>query len=427
MYLDRNTSLGFISALALTVALGCSSKKDNTDNGGGGVCSFNCGGNTGGASNGGAGNGIIDPSKICDGMFANQTCAADTVGQLLKTPNMLIVIDESGSMNQKSSAASASTKWGEMRQALTAALSVQKVRSNINFGLELFPNSGDPNAPIDPNDSNPTTSCAVPGDTNVAIEVPIETGTDKVNTILAAVNGAAPAGGTPTNRALQQAYTYFTTSPGKDLVGDKFVLLATDGGPNCNSGLSCTKESCTQNMDLLCGDHTVNTKINCCDGAGYICLDDVATVGEINNLAAAGIKTYVVGIPGSEAYSTTLDEMATAGQAPNTMAGATHQYYAVSASNSLADLQAAFEDITTKLVTSCDIPLTKSPTDISQVQVAIECQKINQVAPDAGTGGFFVDYSFTPAHIQLVGSTCSNMQLNGAREVDIVVGCRVTQ
>ena len=428
MYLDRNKSLVLVSVLALSVAYGCSSKTD-TGTGAGGSCTYNCA--TGGSANGGAGAGTtggtsFDVNQICNGLFAGH-CNPVNVPQVVKTPNMLIVLDESGSMTQVPTGDTVS-KWTAMSNALSGALSSSKVRTNINFGLELFPNSGDPNNPITSN-SDAVTSCMVPtSPANAAIEVPIISGTDQLNAILSAIQSSTPAGGTPTDLALQQAYTYFTTSPGKDLPGLKYVLLATDGGPNCNTSLSCTKDTCTQNMDLLCGDHTANTTVNCCLDNGYICLDDTATVSAIKNLALASIPTYVVGIPGSQAYEATLNAMAVAGGVPNTAAGATDQYYNVS---SMADLQAAFSLIVTQLVTTCDIPLAQSPADALSVEVAINCQIINNVnSADGGPAGFYVDYndySPGPAHVELIGTTCASMQQIGATEVDIVTGCTIVR
>jgi hypothetical protein len=433
MYLDTNKSLGFISALALTVAFGCSSKNTSDGTGAGGTssCQFNC--NTGGSGDIDASQPVIQ--NICNGLFAGSVCKLQPTIAVTKTPNMLIVIDESGSMAQSPSpGVDPSTKWNEMSQALSAALSQQKVRSNINFGLELFPSSGDPNSHLDPNSADPNVQCEVPSG-DAAIEVPIDQTKDQLNAILDAVGASAPAGGTPTNRALQQAYEYFTQGAGKSLPGKKYVLLATDGGPNCNAGLSCSSDTCTQNMDLLCGDHTLaggpGAGVNCCDnGYGFICLDNLATVSEISTLAAAGIATYVVGIPGSDAYSATLDAMATAGGVPNTAPGATNKYYRVSAGNALADLQAAFTSIVTQLVTSCDIPLDKTPSDYTQVQVAIDCNKVTPLPnnkADGGVDGFFVDYTQSPAHIQVEGAPCTYLQVNGAKEVDIIIGCTHVQ
>ena len=49
-----------------------------------------------------------------------------------------------------------------------------------------------------------------------------------------------------------RAYDYFTTGAGKSLSGDRFVLLATDGGPNCNPSLTCTTATAGGVTTLTC-------------------------------------------------------------------------------------------------------------------------------------------------------------------------------
>ncbi len=56
------------------------------------------------------------------------------------------------------------------------------------------------------------------------------------------------------------------------------------------------------------------------------CLDDDGAVAAVAALADAGIKTIVVGIPGTEEYESTLNAMADAGGLP---ADGDTSYYAV--------------------------------------------------------------------------------------------------
>src|SRR5260221_473533 len=109
-------------------------------------------------------------------------------------------------------------------------------------------------------------------------------------------------GFTPTAAALDLALTYFTTGAGASLTGDKYVLLATDGGPNCNSSLTpaCGYSTCTVNLDNQCGADGRTT--NCCAvsivGSTVLCLDAAATTAKITALRTAGVKPVAVGIPG---------------------------------------------------------------------------------------------------------------------------------
>src|SRR5690606_36751154 len=134
----------------------------------------------------------------------------------------------------------------------------------------------------------------------------IGAGADAVEDVKQALSASEnePAGNTPTAAALALAHEYLTTGPGSELEDENYVLLAIDGGPNCNEGITCEAASCTVNIDrpeLPCE--------NCCAVAPVQCLDDDGTVAEVDALAEAGITTFVVGIPGSDepAYQALLD------------------------------------------------------------------------------------------------------------------------
>ncbi len=322
-----------------------------------------------------------------------------------------------------SPASGAASKWSIMKQALNTALT--QVQDDINFGLELFPFSPS-GIPADSTDYVAT--CAVPDDVNTAINVPITAGATGLQDVLAVIADQSPAGGTPTAKALKQAYNYFTTGDGQKLQGTKWVLLATDGGPNCDQGLTCDPTRCTLNIEGKCSGVP-----NCCvdtqnQPIGYACLDDVATKNQIDLLAKAQVKTFVVGIPGSELYAAALNSFADAGQMPNQNGAGGDSYYAISATSAQQDLVDAFGTITTQLIHSCDIALTTSPPDPNRVNVAIDCVPQTQVptgsAPDAGVDGYYIDYSQTPAHLKLVGAPCNNLVAQGAHHIDVIVGCQ---
>jgi hypothetical protein len=423
MFLINKKPLGYFFVCVLSIASACSSKKSESVAGSGGESGFHAG--TGGANTVAA----FDQETYCNGLFKGQTCSSTRLEADIKTVNMLLVIDESNSMNSKASDTATDPKWIELKRALRAALTVRAVQDNINFGLELFPY--DPNG-ISASDS--ASSCSVPTGVD-AINVPVAPGASNLKNIFDFLDNQTPAGGTPTRNALAEAFTYFTEGAGTDALGTNWVLLATDGGPNCNPALTCDKETCTQNMDLKCADGSPTTTTNCCGStygadANLGCLDDTAVVSQINKLALAGVDTYVIGIPGSEAYGATLDKMAEAGKKPNPAGAHGEKYYAVSAANSLKDLQTAFEEITSKLVTSCDIVLSQSPAQPSLVQVAQDCDLIpmlpgNQPPGDAGTvDGFFVDYRDDGAHLILTGSYCDRISTVGAKNLDVIVGCK---
>ena len=422
-------TLSFISAL--TLAYGCASKNNGDDTGvgggynvGSGGAGFSPGGNTSVSAAGGSSAANFDPATYCGGIFQGRSCGATQVSADVRVVNMLLVLDSSGSMNQTLTT-KGPTKWTIMQQALTSALT--EVQDDINFGLLLYPYK---DGGIDGTSDSFSEVCAVPPDSATAVNIPIGSGVTAVQAIIHKVQQQTPAGGTPTAEALARAYDYYYSGDGKNLPGTRWVILATDGGPNCNQTLTCPASSCTYNMDGSCPSG------NCCEdtsGAnrfGYICLDDKATETAIDNLAKLGVKTFVVGIPGSEAYATYLDQFATEGKVPNNGANG-ELYYPVSAATALDDLTKAFESITTKLVTTCDIPLSATPqVGASEINVAVDCNLVEAVpggvapAADASTAdGFYIDFTQDPAHLKFVGTSCAKVEA-GAHQVDIIAGCQ---
>jgi hypothetical protein len=81
-----------------------------------------------------------------------------------------------------------------------------------------------------------------------------------------------------------------------------------------------------------------------------------------------------------------------------------------------------FTDITTQLVTSCEIALDTPPRDPNQVNVAIDCQVVPSNGTD-GTDGWILDQTTDPQKIVLQGTLCRWVQQQGAQRVDLVFGC----
>jgi hypothetical protein len=335
------------------------------------------------------------------------TCGQQSVAGRIRHPHMLLVMDKSGSMTDQPKGFDVSI-WDGVKAALKTSLDA--VKGRVSFGLELFPFPQDATKPIaiDCKDN----CCEMPSTPDV--NVPVEDGITAVPRILAALDSTSPGGGTPTAVALHRAYEYFTSGAGAALNGEKFVLLATDGGPNCNTGLTCDPSGCSTNLEGHCSGTA-----NCCANYGTACVDDAATIRELEALSAANITTFVVGIPGSEAYSRYLDAFAVAGG--NVNPKAPPSYYRVDAADGVAGLTNVFSAITTQLVTACEVDLDMPPLDPKQVNVAIDCS----VVPSGGDGpdGWRLDVSADPAKIIMEGTLCRYMQQQGAHRVDIVFGC----
>jgi hypothetical protein len=341
------------------------------------------------------------------------SCGSSSISAAPPDVSVLLVIDESGSMTDKP-AGFGVDKWTAMKTAMHDALTA--TNSSIAFGLELFPFPVDKTKPIP---LACTDNCcempAAPG-----INVAIGPSSTAVPKILSALDASGPAGGTPTAEALRRALDYFTKGAGATLKGDRYVLLATDGGPNCDSTLSCDASSCTTNLDGAC---SIPGGASCCDpqfgGAAALsrCLDDAGTEAQIKALRTAGVRTFVVGIPGSEVYGDALDAFATAGG--EALASGAHKYFAVAASGGVTALGSALESITKGIITTCRLVLGSKPPDLEKLNVTID----GAVVPQAGPDGWSIDTSSSPPAVVLKGATCAEVEKNGAQKVVIQYGC----
>ncbi|GAC1353135.1 MAG: hypothetical protein NVSMB1_23340 [Polyangiales bacterium] len=337
------------------------------------------------------------------------SCGGTVITANARKVNLMILVDKSGSMSQ-TPAGFSTTKWRALRTALGTALT--KAAPRISMGLELFP--FDATTPIAPACAG--NCCAMPTGA-AAINVPIEEGTTAAPKILAALDATSPGGATPTAVALQRVLDYYTSGAGMALEGDKYVVLATDGGPNCNATLTCDALHCTKNLDgTACGP----AGTNCCDatmgGSKIDCLDDGLTTTQLNGLKAKGIKTFVIGIPGSENYAPFLDAFAEAGGAAKAVSP---KYFAVTAKKDVAGLTEVLSLITGELITTCKLQLAAAPTDVKLLNVFIDGVIVSQTGPD----GWEIDNSTTPPTVVLKGATCTSMQTKGAKVVAIKQGC----
>lgn len=320
--------------------------------------------------------------------------------------NVLMVVDKSLSMDDKPQGF-AKTKWESLKSAVSATF--KETAGKISFGLDLYPYSGTSGEALDD-------SCQMPA--GAAVVVPVQPGITAGPLILAELEANPPSGATPTAAALARADAYFTTGAGKGLKGEKYVLLATDGGPNCNSKLTCAIDTCTVNMDgKACGPPGTN----CCDpkvdklGASN-CLDDTASVAAVAALAKHGIKTFVIGIPGTEAYADTLDALAAKSGVTNP--NAPPAYFAVSTESGANGLGEVLTSITTGLVTSCKLQLEEVPPVRNDVYVVAGDVELKLNDAD----GWIYDDSVSPPAIVIQGKGCDLVEA-GVPFINVSYGC----
>jgi von Willebrand factor type A domain len=293
-----------------------------------------------------------------------------------------LVIDRSGSMALSGSAPPA-TRWDELYAAVDQVLT--QFDGAIRFGLLSYPVDAE---------------CATSGP-QVGVEL------DNRGVILHHMDIAIPAGGTPTKAALNNAAASLA-SLGNPTV-PKFIILATDGGPNCNYMLSAPCACNTATQDYCCTSFP-----NTCD-FGQMCLDETDTLAAIQSLYTnQGIATFVIGLAGTAEYETLLNAMAVAGGVPQ-QGGATDYY---SAQNQ-AELASAMSTIAVSVI-SCVIELEEAPEFPDFVHIYMDGEEI---AMEQGDGWSYTDG--TNMTIEFNGAACDTLQDGMVHDVTATFACVV--
>lgn len=227
-------------------------------------------------------------------------------------PVLFIVQDKSGSMDQPPdpNQPTAPTKWASASTAVPQLTS--QFANRFRFGVHMYPGAT--------SQFNCTVGSTV---------APVPSTSAQVASIY---NNSIPGGGTPTAVSLDNARTYLNSL---NLTEPAYVLLITDGLPNCNTSLDAS----------TCSATTPGCANNACGLGSKDCLDDSATRAAAARLLQAGYKVYVVGFGTSVTSGNNkavLDGIA--------QAGGTGSSYAV---NNQTSLQNALNQIGYNATTCC--------------------------------------------------------------------------
>jgi hypothetical protein len=332
-------------------------------------------------------------------------CSVQTAEATYTPVNVLLVADKSASMAQIPPGIG-TDPWTRLKSALGELL--PRTAELVRFGLIVFPAA----------DCADGTCCEVPA----SVTVPIETGSAAAQSVLSVLDGVLPAGRSPAAAALARALEYFTAGAGSSLAGDKYVLLATDGDVNCGGAQSCDASQCRPETE----GSAACVAVGCCDqpGGGASCLDDTNTLAEIDLLRSAGVGTFVLGVPATEEAARSLDQFALAGgqSDPNSATNTGHFFYEVDPEGEIPGLAEALDTITKHLVTSCDMDLNWRYDRDLEVHVFINCAPVRPESDGGGwtlTGGDASEFT----SLTFTGSTCSSIQADGVRRVDVIIDC----
>jgi len=304
-----------------------------------------------------------DPVKPAAAKVQTKT----TVTATAKSPNVVFVVDKSGSMSDTANAGQSQSKWQDLVDIMTrddlsgsgqgfvADLAARGSASDpVRVGLVTFPADG-------------SDSCGA----GVLQVSPSGSGASQVASVL---NAVGPNGGTPTAASLLIAGQSFSgvTEDNRS----NFVVLMTDGAPNCNTQWS----QIAQNTPDKCQDDNSGycVSLGCCYSgsapengcAPQGCLDAINTAGAAQTLSDNKIGTFVIGFgrdvsdPNSLAYQT-MDQLAAAGGHPQT--GEPKFYSALSSQ----DLGNALNAILNVIAATCQYQLDSTPPSPSAVEVVI--------------------------------------------------------
>lgn len=371
----RRSGPGFL--LAALLAAACSPSDDDTsvgdarprDDGGGGETA---------PDDGGAPPDTVAPDDAVgpeshDYAFDMVCGTEDLPMEYAVSSDVLIVLDRSGSM---------ALTLNPLKNAVNRIVDASDDR--IWFGLMPFPSS------VPPNECRmiaPATECAAPATPHVT------PGPLRAPDIAAALSGIGICGSTPTSRTLANARSYLASAPTGHT---PYVLLVTDGVPNCNSSLDWHTCTC------------LDTETGCTDRP-EACLDDAASYAAIDGLLADGVRTYVMALgrwAGSD--RDVLNNMAVHG-------GTEHFYPA----EDTASILSTFEAIMGTIVVSCTFDLHPGPeTDPTQVNLYVGDELVPR-DPSHGNGWDYVDEDT----VEFYGPSCDTILAGDVGAVHAAYGC----
>ncbi|MBL8910388.1 MAG: adventurous gliding motility lipoprotein CglB [Archangium sp.] len=368
-------------------------------------------------------------------LAVGQTTDKTIVASKRLKPNVMLLVDNSGSMLLPTNTAnpncpancgnSASnpcpgtcpTRVSEMKSAMATFL--QSSGAIARLGVTIYPTDN---------------VCKAASNIDVAFPTPTVTddGTDSALTANASqvntrIQMLGPTGGTPTGPSLEFLGTYGGLTDNNDF-RDDFVLLLTDGLPNCNDNnpnqLCSCGAMCTAMQTMACNCTTSTCASTLCAKG---CLDFVSgddnagAVGAVKALRQKGIRTIVVGFGADLAGGTgptVLNAMARAGGfarecqmgmdsecgTGNTCNQATKvcsQAFFQAANG--AELAAALQKISQSFQGDpCVFTLSARPSDPRYLSVVIDGNNVQE-----GSGTF--SYDFGTNKVTFLGDLCTRL------------------
>jgi hypothetical protein len=368
----------------------------------------------GSSGTGGNGGGVIRKITKDQKMAIEENACAGWAYEPEGLPAKLeLVIDVSGSMKDPAPGSSA-TKWEETRDALLEAIvgvDGPGLGASTAVGLLFYPGKFNSNVSTKPLSSS--TEC-LNIDASVSMAELGGDGAPQRSAIEDALSSVETGQGTPTHDAYKYALDKVVLGDAqKDIPGDPYMLLITDGMPTLQYG--------------------------CYNTSGNLDYNSVPTdpiVDEIANARSKGVKTFVIGSPGSEAGVGWLSAAATAGGTAKENCSDNGPTYChmdmTTAPNFSAALRSGLNQVVSA-VAGCkfDVP-TKSidgteEVDPNQVYpfITYSNDSIELIGRDNGTGTCKGDgyRLLSDTQLELCKATCDRYHADPEALIEFMFGC----
>lgn len=339
-----------------------------------------------------------------------EICNTETVELTGRKPTLYFILDTSGSMLDYIPKGG-DTKLDAAKSALTTV--VKEIGHRVKYGLATFPGQ---------NNGAEIRGCAAgteavevrEGDPLECVNLPPNGPT--YTSFVRKLTRIGANGGTPLSPTLN------ALGPNLRAREDQTaVVLITDGAPNCNADFDCEAGQCSFNrygVTLVIGGEEIpcDNETNCCSedttgspDAKLQCIDEGASVAEIEALSEVGIPTYVIGVLGSEDFDDVMNELAEAGGRPRE---GSRKYYDV---GSLAELTDAMRVIGRNLTQTCTIELEEPPIAENRFNVYFDAELVPS-DPENG-------WSLTDGVVTLHGDACDTVESGGVDQIQLLSGC----
>jgi hypothetical protein len=349
--------------------------------------------NTGGEIFGGADGalgGTAGGAPVGSGGFnPNDSCAGQEAGTEIAPATLELLVDTSLSMDTRAPGSNQS-KWLITRRAVLDAISQMPATSSV--GVTFYP------------DVEVGAMPCFDGEADVAVGALGGNNSQQRRRIQQAFQSQAPDGSTPTH----DAYRYSLAElEGANVSGQRFLALITDGTPTYSLG---------------------------CQGSGQQTdpADPTPLIPEAASALARGIKTFVVGSPGSEDARASLSRMAEAGgTAPSdcSHAGPNYCHFDMTQEDDFASALSEALKAIAGIALSCSYDIPSPPNGGT-----LDPSKVNVIFTPLGGEPEFLPrndsnscdegwrYSNDRQRIELCGDTCSRIEA-ASGQMSLQFGC----